>query len=644
MITIGYSTRKSNSQFSEYLSISSGLKNVKVIEKVNNGEKSLSQVYNEILNESETDIVILCHDDIYFDTKKWGEKLLKHFEKTDFGILGVAGSTYLPKSGQWWEDPSKMIGIVNHESEGKKWESKYSEDLKDQIKKTVLVDGLFIALDKKKIVRNFDESVKGFHMYDVNFCFNNFLERVKLGVIFNIRITHKSIGQTNEQWEINRKIFSEKYQEILPARVIIDKEDFLKILFFVKDAEFFSLSVQDNFYKNKEIIFISDYLSKETKRKLNKQNIKTYKSNEIPGFRIGDGRSFVKTEQGVIKSEVGAFYKINEVKYDFVICDDKKYFDIIKILHSQTPKIYIKNDDNFPLHDSIEFYLTDSEKKKLSEKIIEALNKIKPFSQKIKIVSGYSDKGGSTTAFIELTNYFNKKGFDCTFYGPHKWHLDKCKSDLLQNLRLDKTDKVITHYLQLKDRLPVDTVVLSSHELSWFPVGKIPQHWDKAVFLHMNHREFHNDYFGEYVIIPNLRDETLSPNTKKSEVSKFCGVIGTIETRKQTHRSIERALNDGCEKVFLFGKIGEQTYFDNFVKPYLLDSRVELLGFTENKQEMYDSIGKVYHSSLGEVACLVKDECYFTGTEFYGNEQTEHEVSNLSNDEIFNLWKKVLKL
>ena len=87
MITIGYSTRKHNPDFTDYLIKSSGFKKIKVIEKINNGEKSLTQTYNEILNESDTDIVVLCHDDIYFDTSSWYHKLIKHFEKSDYGIL-----------------------------------------------------------------------------------------------------------------------------------------------------------------------------------------------------------------------------------------------------------------------------------------------------------------------------------------------------------------------------------------------------------------------------------------------------------------------------------------------------------------------------------------------------------------------------
>ncbi len=59
MITIGYSTRESKPQFKEYISKACGLKNVEIIEVVNNGEKSLPQVYNELINQSSNDICVL---------------------------------------------------------------------------------------------------------------------------------------------------------------------------------------------------------------------------------------------------------------------------------------------------------------------------------------------------------------------------------------------------------------------------------------------------------------------------------------------------------------------------------------------------------------------------------------------------------
>ena len=257
----------------------------------------------------------------------------------------------------------------------------------------------------------------------------------------------------------------------------------------------------------------------------------------------------------------------------------------------------------------------------------------------IKIVSGFTEKGGSTTFFINLTNFLNENGIDCRFYGNQDYHLDKCKSgNTDRDLKYEPEDVVITHFLQLPERPPVKKVILSCHEKWWFPVGKVKRYWDTCVFLHDEHRKYHSDYIGDFVIIPNIKESLVQTN--KESVKNIAGIIGTIEDRKQTHVSIQRALKDKCEKIYLFGHIGDQNYFDRFVKP-LMNPRVIHYGHTTNKQEMYDMIGKVYHSSKGEVACLVKDECYLTGTEFYGNEETMNEVSKLTNQEILNLWKNI---
>ncbi|MDX2227926.1 MAG: hypothetical protein SFY92_12650 [Verrucomicrobiae bacterium] len=257
----------------------------------------------------------------------------------------------------------------------------------------------------------------------------------------------------------------------------------------------------------------------------------------------------------------------------------------------------------------------------------------------IKIVSGFTEKGGSTTCLINLTNLLNENGIECTFYGNQDYHRDRCRSgNIARDLEYGPDDVVITHFLELPERPPVRRVILSSHEKWWFPVGRIKQYWDVCVFLHEEHRQYHSDYRGGSVIIPNPKENLVS--NKKGPVKNVAGIIGTIEERKQTHVSIQRALRDQCEPIYLFGHIGEPDYFEQCVKP-LLNPGVIHLGHTENKQKMYDQVGRVYHSSIGEVACLVKDECHLTGTEFYGNEETMHEVSKLTNGEILALWKNI---
>jgi len=236
MITIGFSTRKHNQEYIDYLQKTSMYKEVEIIQKINDGEKSLSQVYNEIISESKHDIVVLCHDDLEFDTKNWADKILKHFQKEpDYGILGLAGTKYLDSNAKWWEVFNTMYGVVNHKHEGKKWTSTYSKDIGNKLNDVIIVDGLFIALNKKQIKHNFDESIKGFHFYDLGFCLPNYLDKVKIGVMYDIRVTHLSIGQTNEQWENNRIEFSKKYENSLP--IDINKKDKSQTFIFIHDQD-----------------------------------------------------------------------------------------------------------------------------------------------------------------------------------------------------------------------------------------------------------------------------------------------------------------------------------------------------------------------------------------------------------------------
>jgi hypothetical protein len=263
----------------------------------------------------------------------------------------------------------------------------------------------------------------------------------------------------------------------------------------------------------------------------------------------------------------------------------------------------------------------------------------------IKIISGWSEKGGSTFAFINLTNALNERGYDTIFYGPHKWHLDKCKSGILTQdffSSINNSDNLIFHFLTLNDRPNAKKVILSCHEKDLFRVGKIKNYWDEIVFINERQRLYHNDYNGKFSIIPNLK-ENLKPSNKAG-LDKIAGIIGSFDPNKQVHVSIIRALNDGCEKVYLFGepRIGDP-YYENMVKP-LLSDKVILNGFVNDKQSMYDMIGRVYNSSISEVATLVKDECETTGTKFIGTDSTTTPVSTLTNDEVIKKWVNLLEL
>ena len=354
MVTVGFSTRKIDLTFIEMLKKTSGIPNLEVIPFENNGEFSLTEVYNKILDKSSNNIVVLCHDDIYFDSKNWGQKIMNHFKRTEnYGILGLAGTTNMSKTGRWWDDFSKMKGIVNHEHEGKKWESKYSASKGNQLDDVVLVDGLFIVINKKNIKTNFNEDIGGFHFYDVDFSFRNFIEDVKIGVMYDVRVTHKSIGQTNDQWEKNREIFAEKYKDILPVKVkrnlTIDSpiRVLLSCLFFktFTGSEMYVYELAKGLKKlNCDVTVLSDIdgpLSVIAKTK----GIKVLSFSDAPGYKVGDGKWGINTPQGPQPSQPNVMYKISEVDFDIIhtqhtpitnqICQMYPNTDKISTIHSE---------------------------------------------------------------------------------------------------------------------------------------------------------------------------------------------------------------------------------------------------------------------------------------------------------------------
>jgi len=346
MLTVGYSTREHKPEFIEYLKKSSGFKKINVIEKINNGDKSLSQVYNEILDESETDIVLLCHDDIYFDTSSWYAKLMKHFEKSDYGIIGMAGTTSMPSSGQWWEDRRKMIGIVNHEHQGKKWESKYSESFGSSVSPVVVLDGLFLAVNKSRIKKKFNEEFRGFHFYDIPFCFENFLEGVKLGVITNIRITHKSIGATNQQWEENRQLFEQKYKDNLPSKISFDPQRKIKVLlsclFFrtFTGSELYVYELARQLQKLNCDVTVLSQIGGALTDMAKRNGIKVLSFEQAPGFKMGDGTWGFTTEKGFEASKPNMMYRVSEAPFDIIHMQHKPVAERMMQFYPEVEKVY----------------------------------------------------------------------------------------------------------------------------------------------------------------------------------------------------------------------------------------------------------------------------------------------------------------
>jgi glycosyltransferase involved in cell wall biosynthesis len=348
MITVVYCTRQTNPEHKEHIIKSSGLhKHIEVIEIINNGE-SLTHAYNRGLNQAKNDIVVFCHDDLTIETKQWGNKLLKQFEKNpEYGIIGVAGSKYMAETGQWWADKKKMYGRVQHTHEGKSWLSAYSADLGHELEEVVVVDGLFFAVDKTKLKATFNESVEGFHFYDVTFCFENHLKGVKVGVSTIVRVNHQSIGMTNQSWEDNRIAFAENFKDNLPVKIkkIINKNNKLKVLIGCLNfngytgSELYVFELAKQLIKEGCEVSVCSNIGQPMVAAAHKLGIKMYNLQEPPGFKLGDGQWKLKSTEGEIDSQPNTLYKLTDIDFDVIHLNHKPVTEHLLRLFPNTPVI-----------------------------------------------------------------------------------------------------------------------------------------------------------------------------------------------------------------------------------------------------------------------------------------------------------------
>lgn len=237
----------------------------------------------------------------------------------------------------------------------------------------------------------------------------------------------------------------------------------------------------------------------------------------------------------------------------------------------------------------------------------------------IKILTGWSNPGGSTISWINLTNELNKRGYSTCLYGPHNYHIDNCRGDFLACLKISNEDKIIVHFLKPQNII-CKKYIFSSHEQNIFPVSKINYKiCDKIHYVSQWQKEYHNIDYPNF-IIPNIIS---SLKISENKPDKIFGIIGSIDANKNVHKSIERAINDGAKKIFIYGLIIDQNYFIHYIQPLMKKyGNIELKGYCNDKQQIYDSISRVYQDSELESWGYIRAECAVTGTEFFGNKTT----------------------
>jgi glycosyltransferase involved in cell wall biosynthesis len=171
--------------------------------------------------------------------------------------------------------------------------------------------------------------------------------------MYDVRVTHKSIGQTNEQWEKNREVFAEKYKDVLPVKVkrnlTINSplKVLLSCLFFktFTGSEMYVYELARGLKKlNCDVTVLSD-IDGDLSKLAQQQGIKVSPFSSPPGFKLGDGKWGLNTPQGVTPSQPNMMYKVSEVNFDIIhtqhtpvttqMCQMYPNIDKISTIHSE---------------------------------------------------------------------------------------------------------------------------------------------------------------------------------------------------------------------------------------------------------------------------------------------------------------------
>jgi glycosyltransferase involved in cell wall biosynthesis len=172
-----------------------------------NNTEGLPTVYNLALQQSQSDIMVFLHDDIWIEDDLFLEKVLRALR--DFDIIGVAGNTRISKRQPAWLfkeikgdqfiwDHGYLSGVVKHGTPNHSSATSYGPTPAE----CKLLDGVFLAGNTKNMLQSkthFDERFK-FHFYDLDLCRTASKNGLRLGT-WPIEILHLSIGAFgSEAW------------------------------------------------------------------------------------------------------------------------------------------------------------------------------------------------------------------------------------------------------------------------------------------------------------------------------------------------------------------------------------------------------------------------------------------------------------
>lgn len=191
------------------------------------GRRSICEVYNEGISLARYPVLCLMHEDVVFMTPDWGKAVTQTFRQhPHIGVLGIAGSTFKsvmpigwPSEGSPETERCNLVQAFKHLR--KERFHNYKNPGNEPLSEVVVVDGVWMCV-KKEVTDKYrfdDQTFKGFHGYDIDFCLAAGKDH-KIAVVYNVLLEHLSEGNWNRTWISQSLLLQEKWASALPRSTV----------------------------------------------------------------------------------------------------------------------------------------------------------------------------------------------------------------------------------------------------------------------------------------------------------------------------------------------------------------------------------------------------------------------------------------
>ena len=178
----------------------------------------ITHVYNLCAAKAKGEYLCFAHEDIFFRTPDWGERIVSLLQRPATGVVGFAGSTAKLAAYSGWGS-MKQYTRYNYIQRFRNGSIKYCIANPDKVSASpvIVLDGMCLFMRKEVWAETrFDEATfQGFHLYDLDISMAVGQKYVNY-VTNDVLLEHFSEGSYNQPWLDDTGRFHRKWADRLP--------------------------------------------------------------------------------------------------------------------------------------------------------------------------------------------------------------------------------------------------------------------------------------------------------------------------------------------------------------------------------------------------------------------------------------------